>query len=702
MSNLAPHSLCCEASSSSSHTQRVSEKALQLRDGPFVEREGEREMEAHSSVRDGGGGSGVSGQGGGGGGGRVVLRHCVGVAATAAAGSTARSIMWVARCAAGVPLVRRLRRRLWKRDEDGDPVAVMVFESGAEMVLLFVVLRWPMAAVTTTVFIPPPVLRKIVGKIARRFLLKPNIQNRLRDLGMRGARNWLLKQVDEAGVVAGETADEAWHTLQDNLPQSVLQQVVEVEAAAYAMVRNAAQGLTEAVDSTISFDAVRRTSASIIDNVNFFPKMYEFVLCALPRAFIPTSALRLSIDEPGPSSSSSGMDQAGSGDGTLNASQSLVLRREQYSNPKRIVEMLTARVNIRVNEKRDMLTFFSEECIAKGVLDRALLNEIALERFLLQSGGDMGAAVSAIEASSAWRGRLKFLTKDELVKREWSKYIYSIGGNDRKGQAAIVVKIGLACSSLPAPMLPEALVALLSVVEIHWLQTCCLTKPKRQRGQLSAIVDVEGATPLNTPVDLFIEGIVSLSQNYPGLGGDFHFVNVPTSLQPVAQLLSSLVMAGPRASRAHYHDLYSGRSELNHYFTLHQLPAAYSGKARYRAQGDTLEEEMARREQRIKERREGIKRWRKRIVYAVVWPMTIVMQLLRLLFVPLLASLVIVSQALQNLLRGAAVVEQMAFVLLFVTYAAVIVYVALLYKDGDVSSLYSHIQHIRRRSYLVG
>ena len=145
----------------------------------------------------------------------ILVPGCA-VAATAAAGSTARSIMWVARCAAGVPLVRRLRRRLWKRDEDGDPVAVMVFESGAEMVLLFVVLRWPMAAVTTTVFIPPPVLRKIVGKIARRFLLKPNIQNRLRDLGMRGARNWLLKQVDEAGVEAREQGQV--HLLEQGRP----------------------------------------------------------------------------------------------------------------------------------------------------------------------------------------------------------------------------------------------------------------------------------------------------------------------------------------------------------------------------------------------------------------------------------------------------------------------------------------------------
>ena len=250
----------------------------------------------------------------------------------------------------------------------------------------------------------------------------------------------------------------------------------------------------------------------------------------------------------------------------------------------------------------------------------------------------------------------------------------------------MVVKIGMACSSLPSGMLPEALTALISVVEMHWLQTCCVAKPKRQRGQLSAIVDVEGATPLNTPVDLFIEGIVSLSQNYPGLGGDFHFVNVPTSLQPVAQLLSSLVMAGPRASRVHYHDLYSfGKSELNRYFTLHQLPTAYGGKARYRVQGDeTLAEELARREARIRERREGIKRWRRRLVYVVVMPVTVVAQTLRLLFAPLLASIVFAGRAASNVLARAVLLERAAVPLLLALYVLLAVHLVGLYTDGRV------------------
>ena len=609
----------------------------------------------------------------------------VGGAATAAAGSTVTSVAFAARCIAGVPLVKRLRRRLWKRQEDGDPGLVIAVECCAEMSVLFLVLRWTPAAGAVAVLFPPGPLRRVAAQIARKYITKPNVQNRLRDLGMKGARNWLLKQADEAAL----EADEAWNTLQENLPQSVLQQVTEVEAAAYAMVRNAAQGLTDlagmvsisaamgGTDGVVGpLDAVRRTSATFIVNVNeVMPRMYD-ALMSWGRAGPPAM-----LD--GPPSSSSSVE----GDATPLGQQQKEQRVAAYEGcpPKRVVELLTQR-GVPVRERQAMLEYFIERYLA-DVNDHALMNEIALERFLVQSGGVMEPASAAIRASYAWRGRRKFLSKEDVDKREWNKYVYAISGNDRMGRAAIVVKIGMACSNLPSGMLPEALTALISVIEMHWLQTCSVSKPKRPRGQLSAIVDVEGATPLNTPVDLFIEGIVSLSQNYPGLGGDFHFVNVPTSLQPVAQLLSSLVMAGPRASRVHYHDLYSfGKSELNRYFTLHQLPTAYGGKARYRVQGDeTLAEELARREGRIRERRERIKRWRRRLVYVVVMPVTAMAQMIRLLFAPLLASLVFASQVASKVLQSAVLVERVAVPLLVAFYVVGLVYLMDLYTDGSVS-----------------
>nr|XP_011461242.1 PREDICTED: SEC14-like protein 5 [Fragaria vesca subsp. vesca] len=155
------------------------------------------------------------------------------------------------------------------------------------------------------------------------------------------------------------------------------------------------------------------------------------------------------------------------------------------------------------------------------------IDEEELRRFYTAANRDFSSFMSAIKKTIRWRETYGILSVQELEK--WSNMVFW-HGFDVKHRPCLIVRLGIACISLPAHDKPRFAQAIISQVDhgvFHLLDA--------NNTQITVVVDCEGLTPLKIPMQVLRTCSSLLQDHFPNRLGCLFVVRLPPMLRVIAQ-----------------------------------------------------------------------------------------------------------------------------------------------------------------------
>ncbi|XP_062015830.1 uncharacterized protein LOC133732317 [Rosa rugosa] len=155
------------------------------------------------------------------------------------------------------------------------------------------------------------------------------------------------------------------------------------------------------------------------------------------------------------------------------------------------------------------------------------IDEEELRRFYTAANRDFSSFLSAIKKTIRWRETYGILSVQELEK--WSNMVFW-HGFDVKHRPCLIVRLGLACISLPSHDKPRFAQAIISQVDhgvFHLLDA--------NNSQITVVVDCEGLTPLKIPMQVLRTCSSLLQDHFPNRLGCLFVVRLPPMLRVIAQ-----------------------------------------------------------------------------------------------------------------------------------------------------------------------
>ncbi|XP_073303889.1 uncharacterized protein [Primulina huaijiensis] len=163
----------------------------------------------------------------------------------------------------------------------------------------------------------------------------------------------------------------------------------------------------------------------------------------------------------------------------------------------------------------------------QGITLPERMNEEELQRFYVASNGDLSSLLLSVKKTILWRETYRLLSEEELEM--WSNMVFW-HGFDVKHRPCLIVRLGLACTTLSATDKPCFVQAVVSQVEHGVL---CLVDGENP--QITVIVDCHGLSPLKIPMQMMRHCCNILQDNFPNVLGCLIIIRLPPIVRVMAQ-----------------------------------------------------------------------------------------------------------------------------------------------------------------------
>lgn len=155
------------------------------------------------------------------------------------------------------------------------------------------------------------------------------------------------------------------------------------------------------------------------------------------------------------------------------------------------------------------------------------INEDELRRFYTAANEDSSHLLSSIKKTIHWRETYKILSGEELEM--WSNLVFW-HGFDVNHRPCLVIRLGLACLTLPSHDRPRYAQALVSQIEHGVLHLVDAENP-----QIAVLIDCEGLSPLNIPMKMLRSCCALLQDHFPNRLGCLFVIRLPPVVRVIAQ-----------------------------------------------------------------------------------------------------------------------------------------------------------------------
>ncbi|KAF3453868.1 hypothetical protein FNV43_RR04309 [Rhamnella rubrinervis] len=216
-----------------------------------------------------------------------------------------------------------------------------------------------------------------------------------------------------------------------------------------------------------------------------------------------------------------------------------------------------------------------KELEKQGISLPERINDDDLRRFYTAANSVFSCFLSSVKNTIRWRETYRILTVQELEM--WSNMVFW-HGCDVKHRPCLIVRLGLACSSLPPPDRPRFAQAVISNVEHGVLH---LVDPENP--QITVLVDCEGLSPLKVPMQIIKTCSSLLQDHFPNRLGCLFVIRLPPVLRIIAQTFIQVLKPVTRKKLKIEGQMY--QKVLSEY--LQTLPLYLGGKCTCRKCSET-------------------------------------------------------------------------------------------------------------------
>ncbi|CAK8576030.1 unnamed protein product [Lathyrus sativus] len=186
-----------------------------------------------------------------------------------------------------------------------------------------------------------------------------------------------------------------------------------------------------------------------------------------------------------------------------------------------------------VLEYEKWLTQLDQELENQGISLPERINDDELHRFYAASNNDFSCFLTSIKKTIHWRKYYKILSVEEL--ETWSNMVFW-HGSDLLHRPCLIVRLGMACSSLASQDRPQFARAIVSQVEYGVLHLV-----DRDNPQITVLVDCEGLSPLRIPMQILRSCAYILQDHFPNRLGCLFVIRLPAIARVIAQTFIQVI-----------------------------------------------------------------------------------------------------------------------------------------------------------------
>ncbi|KAK9727266.1 hypothetical protein RND81_05G269700 [Saponaria officinalis] len=168
-----------------------------------------------------------------------------------------------------------------------------------------------------------------------------------------------------------------------------------------------------------------------------------------------------------------------------------------------------------------------EELERQGFSLPERVDETELRRFYAAANGDFSCLLSSVKKMIRWRETFNILSQEELQK--WSNVVFW-HGYDVRQRPCLIVRLGIACTSLPTHDRPRIAQAIVSQID-HGI----LHLSDRGNPQIMVLVDCEGLSPFRLPVHMIRSCSLLLQDHFPNCLGGLFVIRLPPVVRMIVQ-----------------------------------------------------------------------------------------------------------------------------------------------------------------------
>ncbi|KAL7150506.1 hypothetical protein ABFS83_05G117100 [Erythranthe nasuta] len=177
----------------------------------------------------------------------------------------------------------------------------------------------------------------------------------------------------------------------------------------------------------------------------------------------------------------------------------------------------------------DWMNNLCEELENQGITLPERFNKEELQRFYEAANGDPSSLLSSVKKTIRWRETYRILSGEELEM--WSNMVFW-HGLDVKNRPCLIVRLGLACTSLPSHDRPRFAQAVVSQVEHGVLHLV-----DGENHQISVLLDCQGLSSLKFPMQTMKYCCNLLQDHFPNVLGSLVVIRLPSVVRVIAQTL---------------------------------------------------------------------------------------------------------------------------------------------------------------------
>ncbi|KMT05286.1 hypothetical protein BVRB_7g174240 [Beta vulgaris subsp. vulgaris] len=207
-----------------------------------------------------------------------------------------------------------------------------------------------------------------------------------------------------------------------------------------------------------------------------------------------------------------------------------------------------------------------EELESQGISLPDRINESELRRFYSAANGDFSCLLSSIKKTIRWRETYHILSEQEL--NMWSDIVFW-HGYDVRQRPCLIVRLGLACTSLPNHDRPRFAQAVVSQMEHGILHLADRESPK-----VMVLVDCEGLSPFRLPMQMIRSCSLLFQDHFPHCLGGLYVIRLPPVIRVMVQTFKKVLNPVTKQKLKFLGLQY--REILSEY--IQELPACLGGK----------------------------------------------------------------------------------------------------------------------------
>lgn len=244
-----------------------------------------------------------------------------------------------------------------------------------------------------------------------------------------------------------------------------------------------------------------------------------------------------------------------------------------YSEPSSELSSVQSNMDTRTSDgspqslaSENWMIQLHKELKNQGICLPERINEEELHRFYTAANGDFTCLLSSIKKTIRWRETYRILSAQEL--EVWSDMVFW-HGFDVKHQPCLIVRLGLACVTLPSHDKPRFAQAIISQVEHGVLHLV-----DGENSQIIVLVDCEGLSPLKVPMQMLRCCSSLLQDHFPNRLGCLFVIRLPPVVRVIAQTFIQVLKPNTRKKLKIEGEMY--KKVLSEY--LETLPSYIGGK----------------------------------------------------------------------------------------------------------------------------